>query len=152
MALFFGLAVMAASHRRAPPLARVLLLAATWIIAEWLRGHLFTGFPWNLAAYVWSLNAEMMQSAALWGAWGLGFVTILLCGLLSLMGRGDRRRDLRAGGAFLVLLVALYGFGAWRLSSSDADLAAVSRPAVTLRLVQGNIDQRGEADRRASRP
>jgi len=142
MALFFGLAVMAASHRRAPPLARVLLLAATWIIAEWLRGHLFTGFPWNLAAYVWSLNAEMMQSAALWGAWGLGFVTILLCGLLSLMGRGDRRRDLRAGGAFLVLLVALYGFGAWRLSSSDADLAAVSRPAVTLRLVQGNIDQR----------
>ncbi|HEV8392130.1 MAG TPA: apolipoprotein N-acyltransferase, partial [Dongiaceae bacterium] len=141
MALFFGLAVMAASQRKASPLARVLLLAATWIIAEWLRGHLFTGFPWNLAAYVWSLDPAMMQSAALWGAWGLSFVTILLCGLLSLMGRGDRRNDVRAGAAFLLLLVGLYGFGAWRLSAGEGDLAAVSRPVITLRLVQGNIDQ-----------
>ena len=141
MALFFGLAVMAASHRGASPLARVLLLAATWTIAEWLRGHLFTGFPWNLAAYVWSLSEPMMQSAALWGAWGLSLLTILLAGMLSLMGRGDRRRDLRAGGAFLALVIALYGFGAWRLSPDDAELAAVSRPVLTLRLVQGNIDQ-----------
>jgi len=142
MALFFGLAVMAASHRKAPPPARVLLLAATWTIAEWLRGHLFTGFPWNLAAYVWSVNAPMMQSAALWGAWGLGFVTILLCGLLSLMGRGERRNDVRAGAATLAILALLYGFGAWRLAPEDAgDLAAVSRPATMLRLVQGNIDQ-----------
>jgi apolipoprotein N-acyltransferase len=83
----------------------------------------------------------MMQSAALWGAWGLSLLTILLVGLLSLMGRNDRRRDLRAGGAFLALLIALYAFGAWRLSPADADLAAVSRPVLTLRLVQGNIDQ-----------
>ena len=142
MALYPALAVAAAWHRNAPPLARVLLLAAAWTIAEWLRGHLFTGFPWNLAAYIWSVNLPMMQSAALWGAWGLGFVSILLCGLLSLIGRGDRRRDLRAGAAALAVIVALYGFGLWRLSPEDpADLAAVSRPVVPLRLVQGNIDQ-----------
>ena len=142
MAAYPALAVAAAWHRTAPPLARVLLLAAAWTVAEWLRGHLFTGFPWNLPAYVWSVNLPMMQSAALWGAWGLSFVTILLCGVLSLMGRGDRRNDVRAGGATLAVIVLLYGFGAWRLAPEDAgDLAAVSRPAVTLRLVQGNIDQ-----------
>jgi apolipoprotein N-acyltransferase len=142
MAVYPALALAAAWHRNAPPLARVLLLAGAWIVAEWLRGHLFTGFPWNLAAYVWSVNLPMMQSLALWGAWGLSFITILLCGLLSLMGRGDRRNDVRAGAAALAVIAVLYGFGAWRLAPEDAgDLAAVTRPAVTLRLVQGNIDQ-----------
>ena len=58
------------------------------------------------------------------------------------MGRGDRRQDVRAGGAVLAVLAALYGLGAWRLAPEDAgDLAAVTRPATMLRLVQGNIDQ-----------
>ncbi len=142
MAVFPALALGAAWHRNASPLARALLLAATWTVAEWLRGHLFTGFPWNLPAYVWSVNLPMMQSAALWGAWGLSFITILLCGLLSLMGRGARRNNVRAATAALAIIAVLYGFGAWRLAPEDAgDLAAVSRPATMLRLVQGNIDQ-----------
>ncbi len=137
MAVYPALAVAAAWQRGTSALARVLLLAATWTIAEWLRGHLFTGFPWNLAAYVWSLDVSMMQSAALWGAWGLSFVTILLCGLLSLIGRGDRGTGLRAAGAFVVMLGALYGYGTLRLAAS----AAPDAGGVTLRLVQGNIDQ-----------
>jgi apolipoprotein N-acyltransferase len=139
MAVYPALAVAAAWQRGAPPLARALLLAATWVIAEWLRGHVFTGFPWNLAAYVWSFDAPMMQSAALWGAWGVSFVTILLCGLASLMGRGSRGTTVRALVACAVLLVALYGYGAARLAPAPAT-ATASTP-VTLRLVQGNIDQ-----------
>ncbi|MGH6894076.1 MAG: apolipoprotein N-acyltransferase [Dongiaceae bacterium] len=141
MAAFPAIAVMVACQRNARPLARVFFLAAAWIIAEWLRGHLFSGFPWNLAAYVWSLDTPMMQSVALWGSWGLSFFTILLAGLLSLMGRGNRGANLRAGGAFVVLLLALYGYGAWRLTTSDAVQAAANQSGITLRLVQGNIDQ-----------
>jgi apolipoprotein N-acyltransferase len=142
MAVFPALAVTAAWHRNASPLARVLLLAAAWTVAAWLSGHLFTGFPWNLPAYVWSLNLPMMQSVAWWGAWGLSFITILLCGMLALMGRGDRHQDVRVGGAVLAVIAVLYGLGTWRLAPEDAgDLAAVTRPATLLRLVQGNIDQ-----------
>lgn len=139
MAVYPALAVAASWHRTASPLARVLLLAGTWTVAEWLRGHVFTGFPWNLVAYVWSFDPAMMQSAALWGSWGLGFLTVLSAGLLSLTGRADRRLSLRAGGACLALLVALYGFGAWRLASGEA--AQPGPSGITLRLVQGNIDQ-----------
>ena len=140
MAVYPALAVAAAWHRAAPPLARVLLLAATWTIAEWLRGHVFTGFPWNLAAYVWSFDAAMMQSAALWGAWGLSFVTILLCGLISLMGRGARATTVRASVACTVLVVALFGYGAARFDLVPPTAVATDKP-VMLRLVQGNIDQ-----------
>ena len=139
MAIYPALAVAAAWQRSAPPLARVMLLAATWVIAEWLRGHVFTGFPWNLAAYVWSFDAPMMQSAALWGAWGLSFFTILLCGFLSLMGRGDHRVNIRAAVAFALLAGALYGYGSLRLAVTWATPADYK--PITLRLVQGNIDQ-----------
>lgn len=139
MAVYPALAVAAAWHRNAPPLARVLLLAATWTIAEWLRGHLFTGFPWNLAAYVWSLDTAMMQSASLWGAWGLSFFTILICGLLSLMGRGRRATTLRAAAASVAVLAALWGYGTLRLATTQA--TAEGHEPVTLRLIQGNIDQ-----------
>jgi len=141
MALFPALAVAAIWRRGAPPLANVLLLAASWTIAEWLRGHLFTGFPWNLAAYVWSFSLSMMQSASLWGAWGLSFLTVLSVGLLSLMGRGDRRGSLRAALPVLGLLIVLFLWGAWRWTGGEAAQLENVAQFVPLRLVQGNIDQ-----------
>lgn len=141
LAIYPALAVAVAWQRTAPAVARVLVLAAAWPVAEWLRGHVMTGFPWNLAAYVWSVSDPMIQSASIWGSWGLGMATVLLAGLLSLMGRGNARANRRAGLAFLVLLLALYGFGAWRLSSGDMDAAAPADTGITLRLVQGNISQ-----------
>ncbi len=142
LALYVGLAVALAQVRNAPPLARVLFLSASWVLAEWLRGHLMTGFPWNLAAYVWNVSAPMMQSASLWGSWGLSLLTILLAGLLSLMGRGDRGNSLRAGIVFLAVIAALYGFGAWRLAAEQPALPLnVGMRPITLRLVQGNIGQ-----------
>lgn len=55
---------------------RLLVFAICWAGAEWLRGHLFTGFPWNLSAYGWGASLELLQSASLMGAYGLSFLTI----------------------------------------------------------------------------
>ena len=58
--------------------ARLFVFAICMAGAEWLRGHLFTGFPWNLSAYGWGASLELLQSASLMGAYGLSFLTILL--------------------------------------------------------------------------
>src|ERR1700686_1758948 len=34
--------------------ARICLFAVAWSAAEWARGHVLTGLPWNLVGYVWS--------------------------------------------------------------------------------------------------
>ena len=57
---------------------RLLLLAIAWTIAEWLRGHLFTGYSWNPLGHVWAFATPLLQGAALFGVYGLGLLTFLI--------------------------------------------------------------------------
>jgi apolipoprotein N-acyltransferase len=134
LALFGALACALAMRfwRRGP--ARLLMLAAALALAEWLRGHVLTGFPWNLSAYGWGASLAVMQSASLMGAYGLSFLTILLGASLAELSAGRWRTP-----AVLTLLFAgLWGFGVYRIATTP--MAYV--PGVSLRLVQPNIPQR----------
>jgi apolipoprotein N-acyltransferase len=101
--------------------------------AEWLRGHIFTGFPWNLSAYGWGASLAVLQTASLVGAYGLSFLTMLLGGSLAELAA----RRWRLPAAILLLFAALWGFGAQRLAAAPAR----DVPGVSLRLVQPNIPQ-----------
>jgi len=57
---------------------RLLLLAIAWTIAEWLRGHLFTGYSWNPLGHVWAFATPLLQGAALFGVYGLGLLTFMI--------------------------------------------------------------------------
>jgi apolipoprotein N-acyltransferase len=57
---------------------RLVLLAVAWTATEWLRGHLFTGFPWNPLGHVWAFATPLLQGAALVGVYGLGTVTFIV--------------------------------------------------------------------------
>lgn len=56
----------------------VLVLALAWAAAEWLRGHVFTGYPWNPLAHVWAFATPLLQGAALVGVYGLGLLSFLV--------------------------------------------------------------------------
>ena len=57
---------------------RVVVLALAWTAAEWLRGHVFTGFPWNPLAHVWAFATPLLQGAAVVGVHGLGLLSFLV--------------------------------------------------------------------------
>jgi apolipoprotein N-acyltransferase len=57
---------------------RLVVLAIAWVAAEWLRGHIFTGHPWNPLGHVWAFATPLLQSAALFGVYGLGVATFLV--------------------------------------------------------------------------
>jgi apolipoprotein N-acyltransferase len=131
LALFIALPCGLA--RLAPPgVARVAVLAGTWVLADLARQFIATGFPWNPWGSVWAMwgpaGDVMLQPAALVGVHGLTLATLLLAATPT-MGR-------RAIAGGLALLVAWAGFGAWRLSAPPP-----TPPGVSVVLVQGNIPQ-----------
>ncbi|AIL65778.1 Apolipoprotein N-acyltransferase [Rickettsiales bacterium Ac37b] len=59
-------------------IGKLLTFSSIWMIFEWLRGHLFTGFPWNLIGYSWANDPSMLQVTSIFGIYGLSFLTTLL--------------------------------------------------------------------------
>lgn len=106
-----------------------LVLAAVWTVMELARGHLFTGFPWNLPGYAWAFSDAMSQSVSVVGIYGLSFLTVLAAGA-PLAGK----RFALAAWLGLCVMAAL---GAWRLSEAPPSHV----DGVRLRLVQANIAQ-----------
>ena len=115
----------------------VLVFAALWVLGEWLRGWLFTGFPWNPVGMALAFSDALIQPAAVGGVYGLSLFVVLLATtpvLFASYAQSARRA------AFLLVgfAVLVWGGGAWHLSSAKTE----THPDVTLRLVQPNIDQK----------
>ena len=135
LALFIALAAAVAAALWRPGAGRIFFFAVCYTVAEWLRGHVLTGFPWNEAAYGWGLVPQMLQSVALFGANGLTLVTILFGASLAELFGSRLKWKLPA---ILCGILALIGLGgAIRLAVTPS----VTVPGVKLRLVQPNIPQ-----------
>ncbi|NNG03457.1 MAG: apolipoprotein N-acyltransferase [Inquilinus sp.] len=146
LALFVGAATAVLGRLRLAGVPQVLAFAVLWALAEWLRGTLFTGFPWQLIGYGWGGWAGPLQAVSLIGVYGLGLLTVLTAALPVAAIRDDGRwspAGLAAGALTLAVLVALGGWGAARLGGAGDETV----PGVVLRLVQPNIDQRDKWDR-----
>lgn len=143
LSLFIGTALWLVWESRFEGSARILLLAAAWLAAEFLRSVLLTGFPWNLLGSVWAFHPAPLQAAALFGVWGLGVFTLLaaaapavLAGKAAASPRGARR-FLATSWLLLLLLVCS---GLLRLEFAAAPGEDVQAD-VRLRLVQPSIPQ-----------
>jgi apolipoprotein N-acyltransferase len=135
LALFVALGCVASLGFRQTGSARILALSVTLAVTQWLRGHILTGFPWNLAAYGWGSVPEIQQSASFLGAYGLSLLTILFGTSLAELCRRDRRGWVLPA-LMLGIFAGLWGFGAARLTTT-----VESVPGVRLRIVQPNIPE-----------
>src|SRR5262245_2474687 len=70
----FGLVLARLLWSRSP--VRVLALAVGLTVAEWLRGHVLTGFPWNAFGYALATPLPLAQIGALIGLWGLTAIAL----------------------------------------------------------------------------
>jgi apolipoprotein N-acyltransferase len=126
--------------------ARALTFAIIWVLLEWVRSWLFTGFPWNLIGYVWAATPEVMQAAAFAGVFGVSLLTVVAGAMPAVLGSGRGVPPALAVIVFTVALpAAVWAGGALRLDaapvySSDDTTGMV--PGVRLRIVQANIPQR----------
>ena len=113
------------------------VFALSWTGFEWLRGHLFTGFPWNLIGYVWADYAAPRQAAALIGSYGLSFLTMMLALLPATLVFARTCHERRIA----TLLFFFSSFILWSGGWLRLNLQTEAASAFTVRIVQGNISQ-----------
>jgi len=128
--LFYGIPAYLSSFIQ-PGFRRLLAWAAWFTLFEWIRSWFLTGFPWNLTGSIFEDTLPILQSASVWGVYGLSFIAVLIGSVLALL---PQKRPLLYAGCFLALL---YGIGAARLYSADNTVVW----GMQLRLVQPNIPQ-----------
>jgi apolipoprotein N-acyltransferase len=140
MALFWGAAGL--TYRWLAPcgVARVILFAGVFALLEWLRGHVLTGFPWDLPGETWLAGSPISQVAALVGAYGLTWITLAIASAPAVIAEGWPGRAAVAGA--LAALAGLYGFGAIRLVGAPPTDAH----AIRLRLIQADVRQESKYD------
>ncbi len=131
LAVYPAIATVAARlvARRGPAL--VLALAGAWVVAEWLRGWVFSGFPWNPLGAAALAVGGLAQAAALIGASGLSALVVIAAGGVHLLAV----RRWRAGAALVAAAAAAAGAGLVPLR------APVAPTTTRLDIVQANIGQ-----------
>jgi apolipoprotein N-acyltransferase len=108
----------------------LLALPVTWGVSEWLRGWVFTGFPWAASGYAHN-SAPLGGYAPIVGVYGIGVLAAVCAGCIAML---TQRARLPAIGLLAALLLA--GFGLRHITWTHP----AGRP-LTVRLVQGAIAQ-----------
>lgn len=136
MALFCGLTTYLYRILFAGPIRGLGIVgfASLWVLAEWLRSWLLTGFPWLLLGFS-QVNAPLAGFAPIVGAYGVSWLLCFQAGCLVL----GVQRGLRTGGGYyylLALIVLLIGICLQSINWTQA----AGHP-IRVSLVQGNIPQ-----------
>ncbi|MDG1286235.1 MAG: apolipoprotein N-acyltransferase [Rickettsiales bacterium] len=141
LAIYYGLATLLTHWLRKRFSLRgiltIFLFALVWLGAEWLRGHLFSGFPWSLVSYAWAVSEPMMQWAYLIGSYHYAAWTVLLSTLPVVWFLTDNSRQRTVALSVSLLMVSIpFSYGTWRLNSHPTEYTDHQ-----LHIVQGNIAQ-----------
>ena len=137
LALYPGLAALGLhmAGYRWPGIVKVLLFAALWIVTEYGRATVFTGFAWNPLGMIW-LDTGLDQASRFIGTYGLSALAVLGAGaLLALI-----RQQWHVAGPVLASLGALAILGTTSLSGGPRETD------IALTVVQPNINQNEKYD------
>lgn len=119
--------------RGSPPWQMLVVYPASWVLVEWLRGWLFSGFPWLSLGYG-QIEGPLRAWAPVVGVHGVSLVVLGLAGALATLVMGTARERQLAVGVIVAVAAATFAVGrpTW-VRPSGGELA--------VGLVQGGISQ-----------
>ena len=134
LALFHALGFALARLIWTPSASRILALGVALTASEWLRGQLFSGFPWNELGMALGGSLWLAQIASVAGLHGLTLLACVLAASPAALADGGGKWTLRLS---LLGFIAIAGFGFARVSMDEKKFVA----NVALRIMQPNIVQ-----------
>ncbi len=131
------------------PIATLAALPAVWTLSEWLRGWVFTGFPWLALGYAQVPDSPLAGYVPMVGVYGASFATVLTAGLIvTLWTRWKESRASNAAnrsGRFSLirhpssLILVFFWLGGYALRHIDWTEPAGA--PLTVSVLQGNTPQ-----------
>ncbi|MFQ5952099.1 MAG: apolipoprotein N-acyltransferase [Candidatus Omnitrophota bacterium] len=114
--------------------ADIFILPFFWVALEYIRGHIFTGFPWGLLAYSQYQNINLIQIADFTGAYGVSFLIVMFnMAAFGYLVRVERKLGYMMMALFFILVSSMYG--TYRLENYKI----WGSPRMSV--IQGNIPQ-----------
>jgi apolipoprotein N-acyltransferase len=151
MALYIGLfAALMTRWTKSPSWTCFAAIPLFWVSLEYIRGILFTGFPWSFLGYSQYNQLHIIQISDIFGVYGISFLLalsnaafFLVLEITFVQKRFENQfnpfRTAQPLIVFFLLLGAVWTYGKWQVSTIDNKLSKVDVRRITV--VQGNIDQ-----------
>ncbi len=139
LALFWAFALALCKPFWTKDYRRIFVFALAMTLAELARGHLFGGFPWLLAGYVWPPGGAISQVASVIGAYGLTALTLLAAAAPA--AALDQGRAMRRFGVMMAVALGfglLWGFGFQRLNQA---MIAIPGSTPVVRVADAGLSQ-----------
>jgi apolipoprotein N-acyltransferase len=124
----------------------IIFVSSAWVLLEYLRSHLFTGFGWALLGYSQYLNLPAIQIADSTGVWGVSFLVMMvnvfvynIIRYASCAMRKKQRKSLSLISCLLPLLFLFlsFGYGFYKLRTTHN----TQHTALKISVIQGNVPQ-----------
>ena len=120
LSLFFGLSILLVGRFSEKKIYFILLFSLTFSIFEYLRGNIFTGFPWNLISYTWSWSTESIQILSLVGSYSLSLISLtFFCIPFLFFQKKIVKENIFFLLFFLLLFIANYFYGMIKVKGSN---------------------------------
>ena len=139
LAVYFGLATwLSCRLETVLKLPYLVTLPPIWVALEYLRGWLFTGFPWAIIGYSQQNFSLAIQSSDVTGVYGVSLMLVVVnCAITGVLVAPKSRLAWLGVVATCIISISHFGYGFWRESQPLEQRAEQLRVA----LIQGNIDQ-----------
>jgi apolipoprotein N-acyltransferase len=150
LSLYTGFFAVALSWAPRKPAAFIFVMPCLWVLLEYARSFLLSGFPWELLGYSQYQHLRLIQIADVTGVYGLSFLIAGANGVWFMLVLGFSNKTWRMSpvsrsSAFLFLTIwaglftGIFYYGGKRLNEVDGWIEKSDRTSVAI--VQGNIDQ-----------
>lgn len=141
LSLYWALATLACNYISTNIYNRIIALSLFLGLAEYLRGHLFTGFPWNLIGYSLTFNLLFMQISALLNLYLLNILACLIfCSPAIFFFHRLNKLNICFISIIICFLIFDISYGYFRLTKN----ATINKtaPSYIINLIQPNISQK----------
>ena len=142
LGLFFGLGNLIVGSFLQNNFVSILLFSSSLSLMDYLRSKILSGFPWNLWAYSWSNNPEILQSLPLIGFFAFNLICItFFCSPLLLVFK-NKKKNISLFILFLVIFLSNYIYGSLLIKKNNENLLNIhsNEKSIYIKIISPNLD------------